>query len=163
MTEPSGKVNSNRNMQMFSSGRLARAALQVEVSLNPWLVEKFVDRDICVVSIKINCRDVFLCSLYLDILNEVAHPKFQALLDHCNQRSIPLVIGSDTNAHSQLWGSADWNARGNELEEIILTSNLTIVNLGNRPNFVTTRAETVIDVTMINTSALKNLQISEWG
>ena len=162
LTEPSGKAKLRNDMRFFSADRLARAALQVEETLNPWLVEQFVERDICVVSVKIEGKDVFLCSLYLDILKEVTHPMFLAVVEHCNRLQIPLVIGADTNAHSLLWGSADWNNRGDELEEIILTSNLTIVNTGGVSTFVSTRAESVIDVTMINTSALNKLTVADW-
>ena len=136
--------------------------MQVDSSLNPWLVEKFVDHDMCTISVKIEGRDVFLCSLYLDILKEVSHPLFLAVIEHCNSHGIPLVIGADTNAHSLLWGSADWNQSGDSLEDIVLTSNLTIVNTGGVSTFVSTRAESVIDVTMINNSALNHLMVSDW-
>ena len=51
LTEPSGKPSVKHGMHYFSASKSARAALQVDSSLNPWLVEKCVDHDMCTISV----------------------------------------------------------------------------------------------------------------
>lgn len=139
-----------------------RAALRVRKDLHPWLVPEFTDRDMCVAAIKIQTRLVYVCSLYLDIELQVHRPNFLKLVDWCDKERIPLVTGMDSNAHSPLWGSDDRNSRGEELEEIFLGKNLTVLNFGSEPTFQTIRAKSVIDITCANTWAMQKLNICEW-
>ena len=139
-----------------------RAALRVKSDLNPWLVTGFTDEDMCVVAIKISGQEVYLCSLYLDILQTIFKPAFLKLVEWCNRKRMPLVIGMDSNAHSPLWGSDDKNARGEDLENIFLTRNITVINAGSEPTFETSRAKSVIDVTALNNMALQKLHLLYW-
>ena len=139
-----------------------RAALRVCHDLQPWLVTEFTGPDMCVGSIKIKNQVVYVCSLYLDILKEVHHPEFLRLVEWCNRERMPLVIGMDSNAHSPLWGSDERNARGEELEDIFLAKNLTVMNAGSQPTFQTTRAKSVIDITVVNNMALQKLNLANW-
>lgn len=139
-----------------------RAALRVRKDLHPWLVPEFTERDVCVVAIKIESRMIYVCSLYSDIELEVRNVTFLKLVDWCQKERIPLVVGMDSNAHSPLWGSDDRNSRGEELEEILLTKNLTVLNAGTEPTFQTVRAKSVIDVTCANTWAMQKLNICDW-
>ena len=117
----------------------------------------------CVVAIKIESILVYVCSLYLDINFDVKSRLFCKLVDMCNQERIPLIVGMDSNAHSPLWGCPDRNERGEGLEEIFLTKNLTVMNVGNVPTFVAGVGESIIDVTVMNCMALENLKLTDWN
>ncbi len=78
--------------------------------------------------------------------------KFVQLLKFCDSKSIPLIVGADFNAHSMLWGCEVTNKRGEELEELILRFNLNVANNGGEYTFSTTRANSIIDITLVNPS-----------
>ena len=169
VTEPpvaGGKTKSLKqpNAQIFShEGKESpRSAIRVAKGLHPWLVPEYTERDICVVAIQIKSKLVYLCSLYLDITFDIRHQLFCKLVDRCNQERIPLVVGMDSNAHSPLWGSPDRNERGEELEEILLSKNLTVMNVGSRNTFVSSVGSSVIDITVMNCAALEHLNLSTW-
>ncbi len=167
ITEPSGrKCGAFRkpNYQYFGATgpETVRAALALDRSMNAWKVEQFTSPDCCVVAVKISGKQVYLCSSYLDITKSVNHPDLLACIKHCNRFRIPLIVGMDSNAHSPLWQCEEANARGSDLEEMILTLNMNVMNSGHRPTFVSSRAESIIDVTMVNASALALLDLDNW-
>ena len=44
----------------------------------------------------------------------------------------------------------------------MLAKNLTVLNVGDEPTFSTSRAESVIDVTLMNNEAIQTLKANEW-
>ena len=165
ITEPSKIRNLNRaNTQIFfhEGHQSPRAAIRVDQDLSPWLVPEYSDRDMCVVAVKLESKLVYVCSLYLDINLEVCRRSFSRLIDWCNRERISLIVGMDSNAHSPLWGCPDKNERGEALEEVLLTQNLTLLNVGHVSTFVTKRAESIIDLTVVNCYALENLNLEGW-
>ena len=83
-------------------------------------MEEFTEEDLCVCAIKVEGRTWFIASSYLDINYDIRNnDNLGRLIKHCERGSVPLVIGMDSNAHSSLWGSADVNKRGEELEGLI--------------------------------------------
>ena len=91
------------------------------------------------------------------------NPLFEQLVDVCNRERIPLVVGMDSNSHSPLWGCPDKNERGEAQEDIFLSKNLTVMNVGNENTFVSGVGSSIIDVTVMNCSALEKLNLSQWG
>ena len=83
------------------------------------------------------------------------NPLFEQLVDVCNRERIPLVVGMDSNSHSPLWGCPDKNERGEAQEDIFLSKNLTVMNVGNENTFVSGVGSSIIDVTVMNCSALE--------
>ena len=109
-----------------------RAAIYVRRDLETWLVEELSTEDLCVCTMKIEGRIWYLASLYLDINHSISgNDDVNRLLEWCDNYSISLLIGADSNAHSPLWGCSNSNARGEELEELILTNHLAVMNVGN--------------------------------
>lgn len=82
------------------------------------------------------------------------------LVAHCELKQIGLILCCDANAQHTVWGSSKCNARGDKLFDFILTSNLNIHNVGNKPTFVTARRQEVIDLTLSNTRLSES--ISAW-
>ncbi|MEO0804506.1 MAG: hypothetical protein AAFY57_19895, partial [Cyanobacteria bacterium J06642_2] len=116
----------------------------------------------CVVAVKIESKLVYMCSLYLDINLEVRNRSFLRLIDWCDRERIPLIVGTDSNAHSPLWGCPDKNERGEEMEDILLTQNLTLMNVGQVSTFFSHIGESIIDLTIANCYALENLNLEGW-
>ena len=61
-------------------------------------------------------------------------------------------MGADSNAQSVLWGCEETNMWGEDLEELILRFNPNVANSGVEYTFSTLRANSIIDVTLINPS-----------
>ena len=141
----------------------ARAAIIAKKDINVWALDDYTDHDMVSVITKFRDKNWVLASVYLDINLSVEKDLLLALVDYCNTNEIPLLVGMDCNAHSPIWGSADNNARGTQLEDLIASNNLNVINRGNTPTFVTSRAKSVIDVTMINDKALSAAhQVENW-
>ena len=144
--------------KVFTTGRLPRSAIFVSHSIDCTLVPQFSNRDI--ITLQIESQKTYLCSAYLDIKEHVVWPPIlHSLVDHCARTNSRLIIGTDVNAHSELWGSPDLNARGEAIELAIVQHGLYVHNIGNTPTFHGTRkrrhgrlgpAQTHIDVTISN-------------
>jgi hypothetical protein len=74
------------------------------------------------------------------------------------------VIGCDANAHHTTGGSSNINNRGESLFSFIMANNSDILNKGNRPTFVTSNRQEVIDITIATFYAgnfIKDLHVTE--
>jgi hypothetical protein len=74
--------------------------------------------------------------------------ELEGLVMGCRARGTHLIVGCDVNAHDISWGSSDINNRGESLFNYIMANGLDIMNRGNRPTFVTTNTQEVIDITI---------------
>ncbi len=74
-----------------------------------------------------NIDKIIVVSVYMDILLPGVWPAaFEWLLDICERKNNEVLICGDTNAWSTLWGSREINKRGEALEDLIFSKNLTI-------------------------------------
>jgi hypothetical protein len=55
---------------------------------------------------------VILCSVYWDITKQELPKEFTKLVKYCKDKSLPLLLCGDMNAHSEFWGSTNSNKRG---------------------------------------------------
>ncbi|XP_044751686.1 uncharacterized protein LOC123311683 [Coccinella septempunctata] len=107
-------------------------------------------------------RDIVIASAYFAGDWPITPPEeVQRLVRYCNSRKLPIIIGCDANAHNTIWGSTNNNARGECLLEYLLANNLETLNVGTTPTFVTRAREEVLDVTIVNVAARKN--VTSWG
>jgi hypothetical protein len=101
-----------------------------------------------VVNIKPSCvrgpREIILRSAYLPHDDSEPPP----LREMEKLVGSHLVIGCDANAHHITWRSSNINNRGESLFSFIMANNLDIMNKGNRPTFVTSNRQEVIDITI---------------
>ena len=58
----------------------------------------------------------------------------ESLVQHCNTKQLPLIVGADSNAHSHLWGP-DQNSRGDAFEDLISQNDLTVLIDGLDPTW----------------------------
>ena len=92
-------------------------------------ISELCHRDMAIGITKIEGRTTVLVSLYLDINQSPVPDFFIKALEYSRTRGYSMLIGSDTNSHSTLWGK-ETNNRGEQLEELIDTYNLNIHNRG---------------------------------
>ena len=133
----------------------------IRSSLKTWPVEAFLDRDMSTAAVQTEGGVVYLCSAYMDIEFEVHDSKLWRLVDWCGENNHKLIIGMDSNAHSPVWGARDLNRRGEQLEELIHSKDLLVLNRGETPTFVR-GGGTVIDITLVNRAAWSTLHIGDW-
>ena len=98
-----------------------------------------------------NKTRILICSIYLDINKAVVQEWLDKIIKYTTDKEVELIIGADTNCHSNLFGD-DTNKRGRDFEEFVIENALAIENVGTVPTFETIRAGkrmvTCIDVTM---------------
>ncbi|CAB3243886.1 unnamed protein product [Arctia plantaginis] len=124
---------------------------------------EFCSRDLTSIRLKepsSNLPDVVIASAYLPGDADIPTPELAALAHHCEREGLELIISADTNAHHALWGSRSNNRRGEEFVSFLLSTNLNIINVGSEPTFVTSRAQTIIDLTLASEHASQH--ISNW-
>ena len=71
-----------------------------------------------------------------------------------------ILIQMDSNAHSQLFGSPDQNARGDILEQLLADKQFVPINQGNEWTLHGGRGKLIIDVTFASADLARN--ITEW-
>ena len=143
------------NSYLYSSD--SRAAIIASKTINMWLDPDLSDRDTATCQFKANDGELIrIASVYCDINKPVSsYSQLSKLTSKSN-----VVIGSDTNAHSELWGSDSSNKRGEDFEDLIATRSLAVHNIGSAPTFIGRGTETIIDVTL--SSADIEDKISNW-
>jgi len=100
-------------------------------------LSEFCDRDCTAVETKWAFGEVVFASVYIPSeCEEVPNRKLIELQSFSEGSNIPLIVGADCIAHSQLWGSSDTNERGENLMDFIMGSNLDVINQGHKPTFV---------------------------
>lgn len=123
------------------------------------------DQAVAIIHIKKDGKDkqIVICSSYFpyEPPNAPPTPEFISVIDYCKVNKLPLISGIDTNAHHYAWGSTDINSRGDDLLEFIIATDLTIMNVGNKPTFVTKTRKEVLDISLC-TQDLSTL-INDWN
>lgn len=108
------------------------------------LLHDFTNKDMTAVDMKIEtCKGVFkeivLCSIYFPSdtkTSEMITKELISLVSHCNNKRKELIIGCDSNAHNEVWGSKRTNVRGEMLMDFILENGLQLMNIGCEPTFM---------------------------
>ena len=140
-----------------------RASIIVSNDIPSWLIPQFTNEDTVVIGIKTtdaSFSQMILCSSYMphDSVDEPPPGKVRDIVRHCERKNIPLIICADTNSHHICWGSAESNARGMQLMDWVVSSNLIIQNRANTPTFVTRVRSEVLDLTFANNLADRKLR-----
>ena len=130
-----------------------RAAIIAPVSSPLLMLEQFSGRDSVTCSwstgpANVLHPEIFLISSYWDINLPSPPSEMLASIDFCISHGIPYVCALDSNAHSTLWGSPYNNHRGDLLEDLISSKNMSVQNRGSIPTFHTSRGKSHIDVTL---------------
>ena len=107
---------------MYYWGETPRAAVLMSKEISGWQLSQFCDRDCTAVETNWAIGKVVFASVYMPSdCEEVPNRKLIELQSFCESSNIPLIVGTDCHAHSQLWGSFDTNERGEKLMNFIMS------------------------------------------
>jgi ribonuclease HI len=179
LQEPSGKKNGIQNI--YGGKMYFKSKLKVRARAAVWLSRAYTSNCVCIqleqysnrdmVAVEVAKREstgikkMVICSIYMPSLdrdnkriNDPVTIELKNLIGHCVDNRIELVIGSDSNAHNEIWGDKNNDARGDKIVELIDRSELKLLNNGSYPTFIP--ASTNIDITI----ASKGIEekISNW-
>ena len=152
------KIRGLGRNNIFQGTGNPRACIVASAELTAWKLNDYCDADIVAVAIRgrigpNNHRRIVFASVYMAHGLPVPPVKMEELVRYCEDKRLPLIIGSDVNAHHQLWGSTDTNARGDDLFNYLATTTLSWANKGHKPTFVTRNRQEVLDVTFFSDEA----------
>ena len=149
------------SLQVTTSSKegVKRASIVATKDVRLWPIDKYCSNDLVVAAVHHSGGVLVMASWYWDININVIDPLLEDVIIACQRQRIPLVIGGDSNAHSCLWGCEDSNARGYLMEELMALHNLEVRNRGSTSTFCSTRAESIIDITLTNSWCLP---VKDW-
>jgi len=142
-----GEVIYRRSIQHRRTCMLVKKGFRILPLMHP------CSRDLTAVKIKTSSgegpREIILGWAYLpfDYVEPPPPGELEKLVMSCRAEGTHLIIGCDANAHHTSWGSMNINKRGEFLFNYIMANGLDITNRGDRPTFVTSNRQEVIDIT----------------
>ena len=77
-----------------------------------------------------NKEETLIAAAYQDIKNNQVVYNIDNCLVEASKLNKPIILGIDSNAHSQLWQCDNTNQRGHVFEETIATHGLYVCNIG---------------------------------
>ena len=119
-------------------------------------LHEFTSRDSIAIQINENKQKIVMATIYMAGKKEKKDISqytkiIQGLTTHAKKQNAALIINSDTNAHSTIWGDKKTEQRGDDLQVAIAQNELYIINQGNKPTFENSRIQqTIIDLTITN-------------
>jgi hypothetical protein len=125
-----------------------------------WILPGFSGRDLVLVKYLEDGteRRVVICSAYLPYdAKDPPSRELEELVRYCEEH-LHLIVGCDSNAHHDAWGSTDCNGRVEALVEFLDASGLEILNWGNEPTFFNRYRSEVIDITLGFFGLLDNIE-----
>ena len=99
------------------------------------LIEALTSRDTTCVNLHNLKEEIVICSSYQDITFPEVINNIDKCVEHSKNVRKDIIIGADSNAHSQIWMSKSANLRGEVFEDFITLNNLFVCNIGNMSLF----------------------------
>ena len=96
-------------------------------------------------------------SVYLDITQDTVPEHFSKAINYCKSKRLSILIGIDSNAHSEFWGFAS-NKRGDDLLDYIMQEGLELHNKGKEYTYECATGKLTIDLTL--KTGLKNWKVN---
>ena len=139
-----------------------RAAIVCSRELTMTALPQWSGRDCAAAILRLDKEYIIVASVYLDIRTSPRPAWLEALLDMAATKDYPLILGIDSNAHSTLYGPNN-NARGDEIEDLIIQHGLEVENKGNTPTFEIKRGRNLV-ATHIDITLSRGLtdRINQW-
>ncbi|PNF15011.1 hypothetical protein B7P43_G17795 [Cryptotermes secundus] len=159
-------LNTGGTVYSVEPSNNARSCVYIRNHVNALPLLELCSRDTAAVRItypyREGSRELIVASVYLPYDSDGPPPnkEMKDITDYRFSRKKQLIIVCDANAHHILWGSTGTNPRGENLMELLVSSNLNILNHGNEPTFVVCNRKEVIDLTL-GTNKIENL-VSNW-
>ena len=117
-----------KSMQVFHAKGVKntspRAMIVASKGLKISLIELMTSRDITSATLHNAREEIIVCSAYQDITFPELINNIDKCVEYSKSNNKDLIIGSDSNAHSELWMSE--SSRGEIFEDFITQNNLLI-------------------------------------
>ena len=127
-------------------------------AIKAWHIESLSHRDLTAIVVNINNHETLILSAYLDSKLKVVQPWLTAAMTFATNRRYAIIIGMDSNCHSELYGLETYK-RGEHLEDFIGQCNLKVENQGNITTFQASIGSSIIDVTL---TARLSVTVTNW-
>ena len=82
------------------------------------------------------------------------------IMEFAASQRLQVLLCTDSNAHSSLWGCPNTDRRGEKLTEFLAKWDIELCNIGNLPTFVSIRGQSIIDLTCA--SIFRTFEIRDW-
>ncbi|XP_029668326.1 uncharacterized protein LOC115238540 [Formica exsecta] len=153
-----------RSMAVVHTEPSPRAAIAVK-GLEAQLIPEYCSRDVVAVTVDFlrfttgETRKVVVSSAYFPHEEEGSLPPgpVARLVDYCQDKGLPLIVGCDANGHHTVWGNTNINNRGRRLLEYLVATNLEILNRGNEPTFQNVLRREVLDLTLCSNNLVPEI------
>ena len=137
-----------------------RAMIVASKDLKISLIENLTSRDTTSINLHNLKEEIIICSSYQDIDYQEVINNIDKCVEYSKTVSKDILIGTDSNAHSQLWMSESDNARGEIFEDFITSNGLFVCNIGNKFTYDCALGQSIIDITI--TSSLLADRVNDW-
>ena len=121
-------------------------------------IESLSSRDMTVVTLNLQGKEVLVCSSYQDITFQDSTYNINNCMEYARKNKKEIIIGTDSNRHSQLWSSKSTNKRGEDFENLIAQYGLTVVNRGNAYTYECPTGKSIIDITLATVQISENIK-----
>ena len=135
-----------------------RAMIVASKDLKISLVEALTSSDTTCINLHNSNEELVICSSYQDITFPEVVNNIDKCVEHSKNVNKDIIIGTDSNAHSQLWMSESENSRGEIFEEFITQNNLFVSNIGNSFTYDCATGRSIIDITIVSTPLVDRIQ-----
>ena len=125
--------------------------LKAPKGLQIFLIKALTSRDTTCITLHNSNEELVICSSYQDITFPEVVNNIDKCVEHSKNVNKDIIIGTDSNAHSQLWMSESENSRGELFEEFITQNNLFVSNIGNSFTYDCATGRSIIDITIVST------------
>ena len=141
----------DKNHQILNKGLNSRAYIYAHKFIPIMFDSDRSDRDTCTalwLTKDPQIPKIQVISSYWDGGSEDLPQTLLDSLQHGKNLNMDMLIGMDSNAHTDVTGSNYTDARGAKLEQLILRHNMVIINKGDKPTFESHVGKSHIDVTL---------------
>ena len=115
-------------------------------------------RDTTCVNLHNSREELVICSSYQDIESPEVINNIDKCVEHAKSINKEIIIGADSNSHSQLWMSKSANSRGEVFEDFIALNNLFVCNIGNKYTYDCALGKSIIDITIVSTPTVDRIR-----
>ena len=130
-----------------------RAMIVASKNLKLSLIEALTTRDTTCINLHSPKEELIICSSYQDITYPEVINNIGKCVDYSKSIHKDIIIGTDSNAHSELWMSESANSRGELFEDFITSNDLFVCNTGNKFKYNCATGKSIIDVTIVQCCA----------
>ena len=127
-----------------------RSMIVASKDLKLSLIEALTSRDTTCANLHNLKEEIIICSSYQDITFPEVINNIDKCVEHSKQVNKEIIIGTDSNTHSQLWMSESENIRGEIFEEFMTQNNLFVSNIGNKNTYDCANGKSIIDITIVS-------------